>query len=389
MPSEYDFLLPYSRGLRRTGRLMLVGAAFVAGVASTVLIVALPLRQVSNDKVTASSAETANPVNRGEKTATATDKNTAPPAQPQQKPAPQPRVAEANKPVDRTTGSTGTWTDTQAAADSNATSPDRPRETTALAAPTAKPTTASPPPAPSPHAVPNPATSPAAGAVTNDPSATANIEQPAASSGEAAIADSAAASGERPAARTSETPAARHKRKPSGTSVTSEQAAMISDASPVETREKPASRTSDSRRSKDKPSSGPFSASGSTMPAAETEQSQPREQASREKIAPTSEPASSRRSERAATRERHRARDERDFATRRQEPRGDTQERRFARTRDNQDSGREFVDDRGVRHIILPRRSSERYDSTMAFDEPVRSRRFFLFPFGLGRDDDD
>jgi hypothetical protein len=65
------------------------------------------------------------------------------------------------------------------------------------------------------------------------------------------------------------------------------------------------------------------------------------------------------------------------------------QERRLARTRDDQDGGREFVDDRGVRHIILPRRSSERNDSTMAFDSPSRPRRFFLFPpFGLGNDDD-
>jgi len=138
------------------------------------------------------------------------------------------------------------------------------------------------------------------------------------------------------------------------------------------------------------------STNSSTMPAAETsEQSQPRseKQASREKTAPTSERSSSRRSEGAATRERRRARQERDYATRRQEPRqerGQAQERRLARTRDDQDSGREFVDDRGVRHIILPRRSSQRYDGTMAFDEPARPRRFFLFPpWGSSRDDDD
>ncbi|MFL6805609.1 MAG: hypothetical protein ACJ8FM_16635, partial [Xanthobacteraceae bacterium] len=258
MPSEYDFLLPYSRGLRRTGRLILVGAAFVAGVASTALIVALPLRHVSNEKVTASSAQTekANSADRGEKIATTPTKNAAPPAQPQQQPSPQPRVAGSEKPVDRTAGSTGTWTETQAAAASNV-SPDRPRETSGVAAPAAKPpqATASPPPAPAPQAAPNPApaTSTPAEVVTNNPSSMPNNEQPAVNNGEAAIADSAAVSDERPAARASETRTTSNKRKPSGTSVTGEQAAMISGTSSAETREKPVSRTSERRRSKDKP----------------------------------------------------------------------------------------------------------------------------------------
>src|SRR5262249_38588909 len=55
MPSEYDFLLPYSRysrSLRRTGRgwrMALLAAAFGAGVVSTALIVALPLRPFTPD----------------------------------------------------------------------------------------------------------------------------------------------------------------------------------------------------------------------------------------------------------------------------------------------------------------------------------------------------
>jgi hypothetical protein len=93
-------------------------------------------------------------------------------------------------------------------------------------------------------------------------------------------------------------------------------------------------------------------------------------------------------------RERRRAREERDYARWRQEQRQESrQERRYARTRDDEASGREgreFIDDRGVRHIIMPRRSSERSDRTMAFEEPARQRRFFLFPpFRLGGDDDD
>src|SRR5262249_42147234 len=149
MPSEYDFLLPYSRGLRRTGRLALISAAFIAGVASTALIIALPLRPVSNDKVatddkasvqatdekasiqaqktapTVSSEkaappvppERAAPVERSETAATASNA-AAPPQHPRQQP--QPRAAASEKAADRTTGSTGTWSAPQATADNTA-----------------------------------------------------------------------------------------------------------------------------------------------------------------------------------------------------------------------------------------------------------------------------
>jgi hypothetical protein len=44
MPSEYDFLLPYSRRLRRTGAVVMGAGAFLAGVACMATIIALPLR---------------------------------------------------------------------------------------------------------------------------------------------------------------------------------------------------------------------------------------------------------------------------------------------------------------------------------------------------------
>src|SRR5262252_5823576 len=49
MPSEYDFLLPYSRRLRRIGSMLGVAAAFIAGFGCAALIVALPLRSVVHD----------------------------------------------------------------------------------------------------------------------------------------------------------------------------------------------------------------------------------------------------------------------------------------------------------------------------------------------------
>src|SRR5262249_41456419 len=49
MPSEYDFLLPYSRAARRVGAMLLGGAAFLAGALCMTAIIALPLRTGPND----------------------------------------------------------------------------------------------------------------------------------------------------------------------------------------------------------------------------------------------------------------------------------------------------------------------------------------------------
>jgi hypothetical protein len=455
MPSEYDFLLPYSRGLRRTGRLLMVGGAFVAGVAATALIVVLPLRPLSNDKVVDASpekvvtqdAKATNGAARNDaaaskaakdKVATPTEKNAASTAHAQQQPSPQPRSAATEKPAERTTGSSGTWTDTQTVA-SPANLADRPRETTAAAAP-ANPSGAAPMPSPAGQAEPAPGAANPGGVASNDPvmsdqAASQSNEQPKVNGSEAAVAASSALSGEEPVARTGDQTSAKSKAalargdaaparaitekvvptpeknessgparsdrslsrtrdKPAPTAPHSERTAAISSPPAAEAAEK-AARSSERHvvaRGKDKPvaSSDPATSTRDAPPPSDVgDQAQGRseKQASREKAEPAtaSEPAPRRRAERAGTQERR-------HTVRRQEPRqdarGQTQERRYARSRDEQDGGREFVDDQGVRHIILPRRASERSDRTMAFEEPARPRRFFLFPpFGL--DDDD
>jgi hypothetical protein len=50
------------------------------------------------------------------------------------------------------------------------------------------------------------------------------------------------------------------------------------------------------------------------------------------------------------------------------------------RTRDDGDGGREFVDENGVRHIVLPRRWSERRDDARAgpFEDSGRARRIIV-----------
>src|SRR5215813_4738047 len=50
MPSEYDFLLPYVRAARRTGRGLMLAAAFALGIGCAALVIALPLQQVLPDK---------------------------------------------------------------------------------------------------------------------------------------------------------------------------------------------------------------------------------------------------------------------------------------------------------------------------------------------------
>jgi hypothetical protein len=57
MHSEYDFLAPYSRRLRRTAIILAGAGAVLAGAVSMALIVALPLQPRSSLESTASSGE--------------------------------------------------------------------------------------------------------------------------------------------------------------------------------------------------------------------------------------------------------------------------------------------------------------------------------------------
>ena len=101
------------------------------------------------------------------------------------------------------------------------------------------------------------------------------------------------------------------------------------------------------------------------------------------------------RDDKRASSERRRTRGERSYATRPEQRDLPRQERRLARTRDDED-GREFVDAHGVRHIILSRRG-ERSERGELFAESgrdrggldglFRPRRFFIF--GPPVDDDE
>ena len=50
MPSEYDFLLPYSGPLRRAGTLMVAGGAFLGGMICAGLVVAFTMKTPDDDK---------------------------------------------------------------------------------------------------------------------------------------------------------------------------------------------------------------------------------------------------------------------------------------------------------------------------------------------------
>lgn len=87
MPSEYDFLLPYSGPLRRAGTLMVAGGAFVGGMICAGLVVAFTMQTPDDGKgVTAAAVQSPSPapvaVLRGPTQANAATVDTAPAATP-------------------------------------------------------------------------------------------------------------------------------------------------------------------------------------------------------------------------------------------------------------------------------------------------------------------
>jgi hypothetical protein len=59
MSSEYDFLFPYSRGLRRAARILAVAGAIVAGMVAVALVVAIPLQPRGDARTTIAPSESA------------------------------------------------------------------------------------------------------------------------------------------------------------------------------------------------------------------------------------------------------------------------------------------------------------------------------------------
>jgi hypothetical protein len=135
MPSEYDFLLPYSRRLHRVGRIAMGAAAFLAGAVCTAAIVALPLRSQGDGSWSPAVATEA------------TDQTLS--RQAEQTPAV--RTVTAAKP-EAQPASTGQPTTAPPQGEASTGSADR-RETIGLSSPSAKPAdpvALSPPPTPAP-----------------------------------------------------------------------------------------------------------------------------------------------------------------------------------------------------------------------------------------------
>lgn len=399
MPSEYDFLLPYSRysrPLRREGRarrMVLLAGAFGAGALATALIIALPLgpiRHTSGGKAERADkvATTATPAQPPAPT------STQPAAQEPQRPA---RAVGANNPPEAVGASKRREAATESAAsaparpttESTVAAYDRPRETTGLAGPATAPPTApsSPPPVGATDAIPEPRprslalvslppAPPSEGGANSNPGTLAEppAQKPAAAP-DAAIT-------ERPAPRTRRQAASRSERR-----------AAIRSETPAA--EKPANRISET-----------LAATSGDGPAATSSDKPVRSEAvatSRDGVTPGGETAAARseaaqpRSEqRTARSDRRRVRDERAYISR-PDPRR-YHERRIARTRDDSRvrddwrDGREFVDSHGVRRIILPRSWSPvgsergyigsergRVATDTADDRGWRPQRFFIF----------
>jgi len=112
MPSEYDFLLPYSGPLRRAGTLMVAGGAFLGGMICAGLVVAFTMQTPDDGKgvTTAAAVHPPSPapvaVLRGPTQANAATVDTAPAATPraaahqdEAKPSARPPAAEPRQTV--------------------------------------------------------------------------------------------------------------------------------------------------------------------------------------------------------------------------------------------------------------------------------------------------
>ena len=426
MPSEYDFLLPYSRysrSLRRTGRgwrMALLAGAFGAGVVSTTLIVALPLRPFTHDDGTSDKA--------GKSAANRTSGATS--AQPEP-----PRPSRAVTP-DTPAESTNSSPPKLAAKPAEPHAPTR----TAMQAERAAPSiTGADEPVPQPR--PRPlalgkeqpaapvesatASAPApAGAAAEKPTATPSTDGAVAPMGndrpsvsEPAVASRdavrASASGETAPQSHSDGRARAERRRAKSERTIAARSEPVEKPAPRTGERPPAAQSADGAAvppvppDNDRPAAAP---EGNDRPPV----SEPAVASRDSETAPASgEAAAQSHADRRAGAERRRARSERSYATRQERRELSRQEqRRIARTRDDQEQpqyrsvvrtrdddygrefvdsygGREFVDAYGVRRVILSRRgdrsrvAADAYgDRARAFEGGWRPRRFFMFgPF--------
>ena len=447
MPSEYDFLLPYSRysrSLRRTGRgwrMALLAAAFGAGVVSTALIVALPLRPFTpDDRASHKAARSAANTTFG-----ATSGQADPP-----RPS---RALTPDAPVESTAQSTSSSPPKPAAKPAEPHAPTRTARQAERAAPSI---TGADEPVPQPR--PRPlalakeqpaapvesatASAPApAGAAAEKPTATPSTDGAVAPMGndrpsvsEPAVASRdavrASASGETAPQSHSDGRARAERRRAKSERTIAARSEPVEKPAPRTGERPPAAQSADGAAvppvppDNDRPAAAPAANDRPSLSEAAVANHDSETAAASAETAPQSH------GDRRVGAEPRRARSERNDATRQERRELSRQEqRRIARTRDDQEQrqyrsvvrtrdddygrefvdsyggrefvdayggreGREFVDAYGVRHVILSRRGERSRvatdtdrDRVSAFESGWRPRRFFIF--GPSADDDE
>jgi hypothetical protein len=193
MPSEYDFLLPYSRRMRRLGAMAMGVGAFLAGAVCMAAIIALPLRPYGGSESSGTVAATQDEQKPAAPAVTAA--NAVPAAKLEEKPAAprpdaSPQVAASPASDPRETTGLGSSTAKPREAPASTTPAPPPATTTAKAADSvaapasAQTSSSSRKPAKQKAALParEPTASPAAAPrSTEDAAATTNASEPAAS----------------------------------------------------------------------------------------------------------------------------------------------------------------------------------------------------------------
>jgi hypothetical protein len=435
MPSEYDFLLPYSRSFRRVGRAVLLTSAVAVGIACTAFVIALPLRWDASDRV-ATSSEKPDQAWRGQKTVDAATKPKAaertPPRpsaemKPDKPPAradkSDPRTASKASPAPDSTPPPQSQTRSIAApsaptqmTESTALGFGQPRDTNAAsnapAATTAVPSSAPPvdssrgpepvvaatEPIPEPRPRPRDAdAAPSSAMAANEEAAKqASAPKPTPPAGEPTLLGDVLPSSGGGNSTTDGSASA----PPPTAPVQPSSSARHDKPTPVERtapREKTAARTAEPlRREPERPLANQSRPRSTEAPAPRHERvSTPRESVTQDSEA--EKPAArirerSRITQDSQSRERRQAtRDEPRVRTVRREQDWRRDQRRFARDLDDErDVRREFVDEGGVRHIILPRREKSRLMDDLHERTAARQGPFLFFrgPRGFFDDED-
>jgi len=399
--------------------MLLVSGAFAAGVACTILVVALPLRPATNGKVPTGPITIAGQA--GKDAAASSEKSQIAANKPQdavEKPSKTPAQADAGKALPAADKSQTTPAKTQTS--SGKVAAEKSGEGSAKAIPTA----ADPQPAGETVASTDTTSEAEDNTAANDPATTGTVAASTAGSLSQPATPGSAPEGANTAASAGATPKPMKPRREKAQ--TAHEPNLAISTVLAESEKKAARKERLARRSREPdvvPQNNPpvpdsDNRAGTVTPGDNGRTGQLERQATRsnEEAAGRSrgnndesasgqandEPAAkndarndaagARRGEkRAKAWTRHRDRERRAVAAQRddwrqwQQDSRQWQQRSVMRTRDARyDGAREFVDQDGVRHIILPRRWRDRDDGDMAFDRPAQGRRpIVVRPSGL------